>query len=163
MLRPAIRSPVLRRTFIVPRASRFTTPIVIVSIAFSTRYDSMGSSDKPPVNQHPRIADWAAFSSETGKPPRDPGATSPSTGGPSQHKLKLRKESPGGRNHRYDHWNSFWEPNAGTCSKSPVFQDVRCRGPLFNLSKTELDDDPEAAKQQWRRLVRGVVFPVLST
>ncbi|KAI0540180.1 hypothetical protein GGR58DRAFT_174148 [Xylaria digitata] len=36
--------------------------------------------------------------------------------------------------------------------KDVEFQDVRGRGPLFNLSKIELESDYENAKQQWRNL-----------
>ncbi|KAI1753303.1 hypothetical protein F4782DRAFT_89556 [Xylaria castorea] len=32
------------------------------------------------------------------------------------------------------------------------YQDVRDRGPLFNLAKIELDPNPEHAKEQWRNL-----------
>ncbi|TRX88672.1 hypothetical protein FHL15_010438 [Xylaria flabelliformis] len=70
--------------------------------------------------------------------------TSPSSSSPPQAKPKPQREREH-INHAFARWSSVMDPR-------PLYQDVRDKGPLFNLSKIELDPNPEAAKQQWRHL-----------
>ncbi|KAI0442590.1 hypothetical protein F4803DRAFT_353232 [Xylaria telfairii] len=69
-----------------------------------------------------------------------------SSNGPSQTKPTPPQRSI---NLATARWSSAMDPRP----LDPIlFQDVRDWGPLFNLSKIELDSDPETAKQQWRSL-----------
>ncbi|KAI0197223.1 hypothetical protein EV127DRAFT_5158 [Xylaria flabelliformis] len=67
-----------------------------------------------------------------------------SSGAPSQAKPKPQREKEH-INLAFARWSSVMDPR-------PLYQDVRDKGPLYNLSKIELDPNPEAAKKQWRHL-----------
>ncbi|KAI0546307.1 hypothetical protein F4679DRAFT_558008 [Xylaria curta] len=77
----------------------------------------------------------------------DPEKTDPpsSGGGSSQAKPPKPQREKAPINLAFARWSSVMDPR-------PLYQDVRDKGPLFKLSKMELDSDPEAAKTQWRNL-----------
>ncbi|KAI0457103.1 hypothetical protein F5B21DRAFT_109868 [Xylaria acuta] len=76
--------------------------------------------------------------------------TSPSSSdGPSQPKPKPERRPVNPATVR---WTSVMDPRPRIPIGYQNYQDVRDRGPLFNLAKIELDPNPENAKQQWRNL-----------
>ncbi|TGJ81952.1 hypothetical protein E0Z10_g6809 [Xylaria hypoxylon] len=102
--------------------------------------------------QYARTKYWAAFPEEVRKPPEEQDTTPLSHHSPFEFESKIQRQLLWAT---YGPWNWLAGPRAPIAPKNPrpvTFQDVRGRGPLFNLSKIELDADPEQAKQQWRKL-----------
>ncbi|KAI0433085.1 hypothetical protein F5Y09DRAFT_339080 [Xylaria sp. FL1042] len=106
----------------------------------------------PSVNQDFTLASWAAFLGK-GKLPTYPRVAYKSSDGRSQPKSK-QENQPVAENDLYNYWRGVWgdDESEKNYEKAIHLQDVCSRGPLFELPNIPLNEDREAAKQQWHYL-----------